>query len=112
MIMDVLGSEKNIKKVFKKKFSIFILWMIKEKQDTGYGLVKRLNEEKININYSQLYPLLNTLNKKGYIEKIPANKGKRMRYIYKITKEGNQCFTQIKDMVTPSVKRFIKFLIK
>ncbi|MCC7552233.1 PadR family transcriptional regulator [Candidatus Micrarchaeota archaeon] len=112
MVVEIIYSEKNIKKIMKKKFSIFILWMIKEKADTGYGLVKRLEDENIRLTCSQLYPLLNSLNKKGYLKKVQKHQGKRKSYIYSITISGEKCFKNIRKMVSPTMKKFCKFLIK
>ncbi len=112
MVVEILYSEKDIKKIMKKKFSMFILWMIKEKPDTGYGLVKRLEDENIKLTYSQLYPLLNSLHKKGYLKKTQHYQGKRKSYTYSITTKGEECFEKIKKMISPTMRNFCKFLIK
>lgn len=111
MVMTFVYSEKGLKEFFKKKFSIFILWMLKEKPDTGYNLIKRIEKENVKLTYSQLYPLLNSLHKKGYLKKTLQKKGKRKSYIYSITKKGEDCFIEIKKMMTPTGKKFCKFLL-
>ncbi|MFA5382652.1 MAG: PadR family transcriptional regulator, partial [Candidatus Micrarchaeia archaeon] len=74
--------------------------------------IKRLHKENIKITYSQLYPLLNSLHKKGYIKKIEDKKNKRKKYIYKITKEGEECFRNVRKLITPTLEKYMLFLLK
>jgi DNA-binding PadR family transcriptional regulator len=74
-----------------------ILWIISKETIHGYGIMKKLNEFfnfedstcEININSSKIYPILSTMEKRGFISgewKINEN-NKRVKF-YSITEDG------------------------
>ena len=74
-----------------------ILWIISKETIHGYGIMIKLREFfnfedtkcDININSSRIYPILSTMEEKGFIEgewKINEN-NKRVKY-YSITQDG------------------------
>lgn len=64
-----------------------VLWLLEREPDHGYSLMKKLNDLKsTKIEQGTLYPLLQKLEKNGYIE--VSDVGARGRKIYKITSSG------------------------
>ena len=57
----------------------------------GYKIIKHVEEERgIRIRHGALYPLLNTLEKKGFLRSRKEAKGGRVRKVYEITSKGIQ----------------------
>ena len=74
------------------------------------NLIEQASDGEIIINYASLYPLLNKLEKKGYIksrwEEKNQRKGPRRRY-YKITPEGTDLVNQCESLRT-TLKKLAK----
>ncbi len=64
-----------------------VLWLLEREPTHGYALMKKLNEiKKTKIEQGTLYPVLQKLEKHGYIE--VTDKGARGRKIYGLTVSG------------------------
>lgn len=57
----------------------------------GYKIIRHVEEEySVKLRHGALYPLLNDLQKKGYVRGHKEAKGGRIRKVYTITSKGIQ----------------------
>jgi len=70
-----------------------VLTSLSKKPLSGYDIIKEIEEETLGFwkpTAGGIYPILNEMEQKGYIEGRWTSKGKRRKKTYKITKEGNR----------------------
>ena len=95
--------DAEFKQRFAKNFlDILILRLIQREPMWGYKIIKEIEEHsKVKIGHGALYPLLNSLETRGYVASKEEVHGKRVRKVYKITSEG-----------THLINSYYKFLIE
>ena len=108
MSHDVDQYIKNYKKNIKKGFvSALILLSLESEAGHGYKIIKDIKERTNNVfkpGASTVYPVLNDLEEKGFINFIEEQKeNNRIRKIYEITVEG-------KEALKKMVKNYVKAL--
>jgi PadR family transcriptional regulator PadR len=70
---------------------ILILRLIQTEPMWGYKVIKKTERLfGIKIRHGALYPLLNSLEAKGYVRSKKTTKGGRVRKVYEITSKGTQ----------------------
>lgn len=78
---------------------LVILGLLKEGPKHGYEIKKTIEEELktfTNVDSKSIYYPLRRLEKKALVTKRPGRKGKRPeKFIYKITKQGEQAFEKL-----------------
>jgi len=75
----------------KNLLDIQILRLIQTQPMWGYRIKKQV-EQKFNVKlrHGALYPLLNSLEKKGFLTSQKQKHGGRTRKVYTITRKGTQ----------------------
>jgi PadR family transcriptional regulator PadR len=83
---------KQLVQRFSRNFlDIHILRLIEKKPVWGYKIIKETEELfGIKLRHGAVYPLLNSLEARGYLRSVKEVKGRRMRKIYEITSRGIQ----------------------
>ena len=80
-----------VQRITKNFLDILILRLIQTEPMWGYKIIKKTKALfNIKLRHSALYPLLNSLEKEGYITSKKTTAGGRLRKIYKITQKGTQ----------------------
>jgi PadR family transcriptional regulator PadR len=89
-----------VSEIFKKQIvqrigrnltDIMILRLISAQPTWGYNIIKAMETDfEIQLGHGVLYPLLNSLEKSGFLESKKEKHGGRIRKIYKITPKGIQ----------------------
>jgi DNA-binding PadR family transcriptional regulator len=95
--------ELEYKKGFAKPL---ILLMLAEKENYSYALAKKIIEKtsgKISIAIPNIYPILKSLKKSGYIHEMKS-KDHSSRIFYEVTKLGYALL----DELTESLQQFLK----
>ena len=84
--------EKEIvQRIVRNLLDIQILRLIQIEPMWGYTILKRIESMfGIKIRHGALYPLLNSLEAKGFLKSKKEVKKGRVRKIYEITPEGDQ----------------------
>jgi len=84
--------EKGIvQRIVRNFIDIQVLRLIQTEPMWGYRILKRIEDMfGIKIRHGALYPLLNSLEAKGFIESKREVKKGRIRKVYQITPKGNQ----------------------
>jgi DNA-binding PadR family transcriptional regulator len=87
------------KRITKERFLIFLLWLISKKEMHGYEIIKTIKSDKAiaSVAASKLYPLLNELNKKGFVTQNKVMQGKRVRKVYSLTEKGRDALKRAKE---------------
>ena len=70
---------------------ILVLRLIQIEPLWGYGILKKIEKIfGIPIRHGALYPLLNSLEAKGFVKSSRVAHGRRVRKVYRITSKGIQ----------------------
>ncbi len=79
------------KKLLKGSTTMLILNLLKQEDMYGYQMIKKLKETSENVfelKEGTLYPILHTLEEKGYITSYWDESSSKKRKYYSITKKG------------------------
>jgi PadR family transcriptional regulator PadR len=83
--------DEIVERMFRNFLDIMILKLIRGEAMWGYKMIKTVQENYgIKLRHGALYPLLNNLEKKGFIESRRHTRKGRVRKVYKITSKGMQ----------------------
>jgi len=82
----------DIKQRFAKDFlDVVVVRLIRAKPRWGYEIMAEIRDTfQIKIGASKIYPLLNTLEKKGFIKSRWKYEGRKRKKLYEITPQGTQ----------------------
>ena len=81
-----------------------------QKPEYGYSLVQSLEEKKVTIDPSTLYPLLRRLEKQGLLVSKWELNGNRQRKYYQLSEDGQQVYKKLKNSWTETSDQMIQLL--
>ena len=80
-----------VQRITRNFLDILVLRLIQTEPMWGYKIIKKTQKLfGIKLRHGALYPLLNTLEKKGYVKSGKTTKKGRVRKVYEITKKGKE----------------------
>lgn len=80
-----------VQRIGRNLTDIMILRLIRTQPTWGYSIIKAMETNyEVQLGHGVLYPLLNALEKSGFIQSKKEKHGGRIRKIYDITPKGNQ----------------------
>src|SRR4030066_1229740 len=80
-----------VQRIIKNLLDIQLLRMVQAQPLWGYKIKKKVEANfHIKLRHGALYPMLNSLEKKGFLTSQKQTQGGRARKIYSITKEGKE----------------------
>ena len=80
-----------VQRMIKNLLDIQILRMVQAQPLWGYKIKKKVETNfHIKLRHGALYPMLNSLEQKGFLTSQKQTKGGRARKIYTITKKGKE----------------------
>lgn len=86
--------KKNIdKSLVSGSTTMLLLQLLSEKEMYGYEMIETLKERSSNVfelKAGTLYPLLHSLEDKGYLTSAERESGGKVRKYYQITREGRK----------------------
>jgi len=83
--------EEIVEHMFRNLLDIMVLKLIQGESMWGYKMMKTVKEKYgIKLRHGALYPLLNSLERNGFIESKKYTKKGRVRKVYEITSKGIQ----------------------
>ena len=104
--LDLEEEVNRLESEYKKGFAKpLILLMLAEKENYSYALAKKIIEKtsgKISIAIPNIYPILKSLKKSGYIQEMKS-KEHSSRVFYKVTELGYALL----DELTESLQQFL-----
>jgi DNA-binding PadR family transcriptional regulator len=78
-------------RLVKGYLDLIVLRLLRAKPRWGYEINLEIrNDFDVYLSAGTLYPLLHSLEDKGYIESVWESEGRRGRRIYKITRRGEE----------------------
>jgi PadR family transcriptional regulator PadR len=81
--------KRIVQRITRNFLDILVLRLIQTEPMWGYKIIKKTEKLfGIKPRHGALYPLLNTLEKKGYTKSKKTPKGGRIRKVYTITQKG------------------------
>jgi DNA-binding PadR family transcriptional regulator len=107
MFLDIEEEKNRLESEYKKGFAKpLILLMLAEKENYSYALTKKIIEKtsgKISIAIPNIYPILKSLKKSGYIKEMKS-KDHSSRVFYSVTELG---YTLLDELIK-SLQQFLK----
>lgn len=87
-----MSLEGNLmERLVKTNLDLIVLKLLKEKPRWGYEINVEIKDKfKVYLSAGTLYPLLHSLEDKGYLEGVWKPEGGRGKRIYKITPKGEE----------------------
>lgn len=81
--------EELVERIIKNLLDVQLLRMVQAQPLWGYKLKKKVEANfNVKLRHGALYPMLNRLEKKGFLTSQRQTKGGRARKVYTITKNG------------------------
>jgi PadR family transcriptional regulator, regulatory protein PadR len=74
----------------------------------GLGMIEELSRHGYRISPGSLYPLLNGLQKKGYLKSATERNGKSIRKVYRATPAGVKALKAAKSKVRELFRELIE----
>ncbi len=74
----------------------------------GLGMVEELARHGYQISPSTLYPLLNGLEKKGYLRSTEERNGRSRRKVYRATPQGKRALMAAKEKIRELFREVIE----
>jgi PadR family transcriptional regulator PadR len=106
-------------KMLSTIFEVYILWLFSKKKMHGYELIKILSSDHVKgagpkITSATVYPLLNSMTKRGLLSYRKQSTGKRVRKIYSVTPKGLKKLKEAKKLFfqTGMRKEFFEEMLK
>ena len=81
-----------------------------QKPEYGYSLVQSLEDKKVQIDPSTLYPLLRRLEKQGLLVSKWELNGNRQRKYYQLSEDGKKEYKKLKNSWTETSEQMIQLL--
>jgi len=78
-----------VQHIIRNLLDIQLLRIIQVQPTWGYHIKKQVEADfSIKLRHGALYPALNALERKGFLESTTQQKGRRVRKVYAITENG------------------------
>jgi DNA-binding PadR family transcriptional regulator len=80
-----------VQRIIKNLLDIQLLRMVQAQPLWGYMIKKKVEKNfQIKLRHGALYPMLNSLEQKGFLTSQKQTRGGRVRKVYTITKDGEE----------------------
>ncbi len=80
-----------VQRIIKNLLDVQLLRIIQTQPLWGYKIKKKVEADfQIKLRHGALYPMLNTLERKGFVTSQKQTKGGRARKVYTLTKNGKE----------------------
>lgn len=98
--------EEFVQRIVRNFLDIQILRLIQTEPMWGYRILKEMeNKYKMKIRHGVLYPLLNSLEAKGFLKGRKVVKKGRIRKVYRITSGGSQIIESYCNVLKQQLER-------
>ena len=94
-----------VKRVIKNLLDVHLLRMVQTQPLWGYMIKKKVEANfQIKLRHGALYPMLNSLEQKGFLTSQIQTKNGRARKVYSITKSGRQYLQSYYSILKDQIK--------
>ncbi|MGD0645077.1 MAG: helix-turn-helix transcriptional regulator [Candidatus Bathyarchaeia archaeon] len=78
-----------VQHIIRNSLDVSLLRIVQAQPTWGYKIKKQVEADfNIKLRHGALYPALNSLKQKGFLESKELHQGRRIRKVYVITKNG------------------------
>lgn len=103
--MEETFRKEIVQRITKNLLDIQILRLINTEPMWGYKIKKQIEATtSIKLRHGALYPLLNALEKKGFLTSQKQKQGKRTRKTYTLTQKGKQYIETYHNILKEQIK--------
>ena len=89
-----------VQRMIKNLLDIQLLRMVQAQPLWGYMIKKKVETNfQIKLRHGALYPMLNSLEQKGFLTSQKQTRGGRVRKVYTITKDGEEYLQSYYDIL-------------
>jgi PadR family transcriptional regulator PadR len=110
--MSKTKSEANVFSTDRDLYSglirLHVLHHATEEPIFGLGMIEELARHGYRISPGSLYPLLHSLEQKGYLRATLRRNGKSLRKVYRATPRGSKALTAAKSKVRELFRELIE----
>jgi len=94
-----------VQRIIKNLLDIQLLRMVRAQPLWGYKIKKKVETNfQIKLRHGALYPMLNSLEQKGFLTSQKQTKGGRARKVYTITKNGKEYLQSYYDVLKEQIE--------
>ena len=94
-----------VQRIIKKLLDIQLLRMVQAQPLWGYKIKKEVETNfHIKLRHGALYPLLNSLEQRGFLKSQKQTKGGRTRKVYTMTKNGEIYIQSYYDILKEQIE--------
>jgi PadR family transcriptional regulator PadR len=95
-----------VQRITKNLLDIQILRLIQLQPMWGYKIKKQVETKfDVRVRHGALYPLLNTMEQKGFLSSQKEQQGGRTRKVYAITKNGEEYIQTYKGILKEQIEK-------
>jgi len=102
---NVLGADRDL---YSGLIRLHVLHHAVEEPIFGLGMIEELARHGYRISPGSLYPLLHSLEKKGYLRSSEKRNGKSLRKVYRATADGRKALAAAKGKVRELFRELIE----
>jgi DNA-binding PadR family transcriptional regulator len=105
--MDETFKKEIVQRITKNLLDIQILRLINATPMWGYKIKKQIEAlSGVKLRHGALYPLLNRMEREGFLTSQKQKQGKRTRKVYKITAKGKQYIEAYHNILKEQIQNF------
>jgi len=107
------AEEKLIRTTVKGLSRVIILWLISQKEMSGYAIIKEIHRlTDFKFTSGVIYPLLYELEEKELIKGEWVQKGRRNIKYYSITEKGENVLNGLRKLFDKPLRQVIESLLQ
>jgi len=89
--MDETYRKEIVQRITRNLLDIQLLRLVQAQPLWGYRIKKKVETDfQVKLGHGALYPMLNSLEKRGFLTSQKQQQGGRVRKVYTITKNGRK----------------------
>jgi len=101
--------EEIVQRIFRNFLDIMVLRLVQAEPTWGYKIIKNVEKEYgVKLRHGALYPLLNSLEEKGFLRSKKEARGGRVRKVYEVTSKGIQILDAYIDFLQSHIGKTTK----
>jgi DNA-binding PadR family transcriptional regulator len=105
--MEETFKKEIVQRITKNLLDIQILRLINATPMWGYKIKKQIEAlSGVKLRHGALYPLLNRMEREGFLTSQKQKQGKRTRKVYTITQKGKQYIAAYHNILKEQIQNF------
>lgn len=94
-----------VQRITRNLLDVQLLRLIQTQPMWGYKIKKQAEAKfDVKLRHGALYPLLNNLERQGFLTSNKQQQGGRTRKVYSITRKGQECITTYQHILKEQIQ--------